>query len=129
MSILLKAALIATIATLAPVHGTMGAALCLIVLDLITGVLAARKRGDPITSCGLRRTVSKIVVYELGIITGYVIQHYLLADELPVIKLISSAIAMVEATSILENLNTINGSPIFNRILAMLGSKNEEDGK
>lgn len=107
----------------------MGTALAMVLIDCASGIWAAHKRGEPITSAGLRRTFTKMVVYEMGIITAFLAEHYLLSDALPLIKLAGAAIALVEMKSVVENLNTINGSPIFVTLITALGSKNDEPPK
>lgn len=123
----LKAAAIAAFALLTPIHAIMATTLALIVLDLILGVWAAYKRKEPITSAALRRTVTKIMVYELGVIVAFLGEHFLLADSVPLIKLAGAAIALVEVKSCIENLNEVNGSPVFASLIQTLGSKNDEE--
>lgn len=123
----IKAVLTAAFAILAPVHTIMATSLALIVIDLILGIWGAVKRKETITSAALRRTVTKFMVYQMAIITAFLCEHYLLVDTIPVIKLVSAAIALVECASILENLNEINGSPIFKSIISSLGSKNDKE--
>lgn len=125
----LKALAIALFAILAPIHAVMATALALVILDLILGVWAAVKRKEAITSAALRRTVSKTIIYEVGIIAAFLAEHFLLGDGLPLIKLAGGAIALVEMKSIVENLNEINGSPIFASLVTALGSKNDTDAK
>lgn len=122
---LAKALAVALFAILAPIHAVMASVGALIVIDLVCGLLAARKRGEPITSSCLRRTVTKAVVYQVAIISGFLLQQYLIADFLPVAKLIASAIGIVEVKSILENLDEINGSSLFKALVQKLGSVND----
>jgi len=123
----IKVVSVALFVVLAPVHSVMATALALMVIDLFLGVWAANKRGDVITSAGLRRTLTKLVVYELGVVVAFLGEHFLLSDEVPLVKLAGAAIAMVELKSIVENLNEINGSPIFSALISALGSKNDTD--
>lgn len=125
----LKALSLSILALLAPIHAVMATAGGLILTDLLLGVLAAHKRGDLITSGALRRTVTKMVVYQCAIITGFFAEHYMMQDALPVVKLVASAIAMVELKSILENLDDLNGASVFKTVMAALGSKNDEKPK
>lgn len=125
----LKAAAVAVIAILAPIHSVMLTAGILIFLDLALGVAAARKRKEPITSAALRRTVTKIVVYQTAIITGFLCEKFLLSGSIPIVKLAAGAIGLVEMKSILENLDEINGAPVFKSIVNSLGSKNDESSK
>lgn len=123
----LKSIALSVVAIFAPIHTVMGAAILLIFIDLILGVWAAYKRGEIITSAGLRRTVTKMVVYEVGVIAAFLGEHYLLSDAIPLVKLAGAAIALVEMKSIMESLNDINGSPIFSTLIIALGSKNDSE--
>jgi len=122
---LIKALTLSLFAILAPVHAVMGAVGALIAIDLISGLVAARKRGEPVSSGCLRRTVTKAVVYQVAIISGFLLQQFLLSDFIPVAKLIASVIGIVEVKSILENLDEINGSSLFKSIVLKLGSTND----
>ena len=104
----LPAWLIAMVAIFAPEKAAICTALVLILIDLVTGVWAAKKRGEAITSSGLKTTIYKIVFYELDICLGFLAQTYLTGTVLPVCNLITSVIGLTEMTSILENLQTIN---------------------
>jgi len=118
--------LISLLAIFAPIKGILLVTGFLIAADLISGIIAAKKRGEAISSAGLRRTISKILVYNLAVISGFLVETYMISDLLPISKLISGVIAMVELKSILENLNSINGTDIFKTVLNSLGSKNAE---
>lgn len=120
---------ISAIAALAPIKPVMITVGVLIVSDLITGVWAARKRGESITSAALGRTISKMVVYQTAVVTGFLLQRYLLGDALPVVNVIGGVIGMVEFKSFIENANCIVDGDVFKEILRKLGSKNDDDLK
>jgi hypothetical protein len=124
---ILKAVCLSLIAILAPIHSVMITVGFLIFADLFTGVLAAVKRNEKVSSSALRRTISKMVIYQIAVISGFVCEVYLMNGLLPVSKLIATAIGLVELTSILENANTITGKDIFREILKRLGSKNDSN--
>lgn len=117
---------VAAIAALSPIHAVMLSVGFLILADLVTGIVAARKRGEKVRSAAMRRTISKILVYQLAVISGYLLEHYLMSDIMPVAKLVAGVIGMVEFKSILENSNTIVGTDIFKSILQKLGSENDK---
>lgn len=125
MKTLIEAIIISTIAVLAPVKATVVAVSVLIIADLILGVLAAKKRGEPITSAGLRRTITKFTVYNCAIIIAFILQTYLIGESLPAVKLISGIIGITEGKSLLESLDVIYGKPIFLTVVQKLGSKND----
>jgi len=114
------------IALFAPIHAMIIATGTLIVVDTFFGVWAAKKRGEEITSAGLRRTLTKMLVYQLTILTGFVVETWLISGMFPVSKLVAGVIGLVEFKSLLENVNTINGSPIFKDIITKLGSSNDK---
>lgn len=114
------------IALFAPIHVVLGVVLLLVLTDLLFGVVAAKKRGEKITSAGLRRTVSKIFVYEFVIGCAFLFQTYLLG--IPgdwVVKLIGGVIGVVEMKSLLEKANDILGNELFKIVIQKLGSKND----
>jgi hypothetical protein len=119
--------LISGIAVFDPIRGMIVVATLLIVTDWITGVLAARKKGQQITSAGHRRTISKFGIYLVAIGLGFLVEVYMIAEIIPISKLIAGAVSIVELKSILENLDVINGSSLFKSIIKKLGSVNDSE--
>jgi phage-related holin len=116
-------------AIFAPTKPLLLAVGTLIVIDTITGVLAARKRGENFSSSALRRTISKMLVYQTAILTGFLLEKYLV-DFVAVSKIVAASTGIVEFTSIVENLSTLHGKPILQDVIKKLGSKNDtEDPK
>lgn len=122
----LKALFITLVAVFAPIQGIVLTTFILILADLFFGVWAAKKRGEPITSAALRRTVSKFFVYESVIAVSYLGEHYLLDGLMPVTKLVAGVIGMVELTSVLENVQGATGLDL-GHVIRLLGSKNDKD--
>lgn len=112
-------------AVFAPAKGMLISALCLIAVDLITGIMAAKKQGTPVTSAGLRRTVSKLLVYEIAIALAYIAQHYLMNDMVPAASIVSGFVGITELTSCYENMNTIGGNDLLKKVIDKLGSSNQ----
>ena len=122
----LEAFILAVVTVFAPAKTALIAALALVFFDFVTGVLAARKRKEKITSAGFKRTVGKMVLYEMALCMAFLAQEFLLGDDVPAFKLISTMIGLVELKSILENLDTINGKPVFRAILKKITQKQAE---
>jgi Na+/H+ antiporter NhaD/arsenite permease-like protein len=122
----LEALLAILVATFAPIKAVIVITGVLILADTITGMLAARKRGEKISSAGLRRTVTKSLVYLSAVCLGFLVEHYMIEDFLPISKIISGVISIVELKSILENLDSINGSSLFKTVIERLGSVNDK---
>lgn len=116
--------LLVIISLLAPIKATLLTCGGLIVSDMITGMLAAKKRNEKIQSAEMRRSISKFVVYQIAIISGFLLETYMLENLLPVSKIVAGVIGMVEFKSILENVSTIVGQDILKMVLDKLGSKN-----
>ena len=117
-------ALLVLAATLAPIKALLIACGVIIAADMITGMMAAKKRGEKIESAEMRRSLSKMVVYQIAIISGFVLQTYMLEDLIPVAKVVGGVIGMVEFKSILENVSTNAGQDILQLVIDKLGSKN-----
>jgi hypothetical protein len=113
---------IVTIALLTPVQPLMLATGFLIFIDLITGIASAIKRKDKITSYKLKRTLAKILWYNIAIISAFVIEHFMI-PEIPFIKGAGAMIALIEGKSVFENLHAITGIDFAKAILDKLQGK------
>jgi Bacteriophage holin family len=120
---------LAAVAALAPIQAVLISVGVLIVADLFTGMLAAHKRGEKLASAAMRRTVSKLLIYQTAVITGFLLETYLLSSLVPVSKIVAGAIGLVEFKSILENCNAALGQDIFQTVLLKLGSDNDPRNK
>lgn len=120
-----EAVLASVVAIFAPIHAIILITGLLIAVDTISGIIAAYKRGEKINSSGLRRTVTKSCVYLTAVCLGFLVEHYMIDDFFPLSKIIAGAISFVELKSILENLDSINGSSVFKAVIEKLGSIND----
>lgn len=116
--------LIAAYAVLAPIHATLVVVGILIFGDMILGVWAASKTGEPIRSARLRDTVSKLLIYHMALVLGFLVEIYLFHGFMPVVKITAATIGLVEIKSVFENAGLILGKPLFKEIIKKLGSKN-----
>jgi len=121
----LQPALISILAVFAPIKGTIITVGVVIIVDLITGILAARKRGEKITSAALRRTVSKALIYQTAVLTGFLVEKFLINDLFPITQVAAGLIGSAESLSIYENLNTLSDNKIFKVLVDKLGSVND----
>lgn len=125
----LISASLSVLAMFAPAKELFVATGILIVADLVTGLMAAHKLQQPITSAGLRRTVSKFVIYNVAVGCAFLVQKHLMGDLVPVSNIVSSAIGLTELKSILENVDKIRGGSLFKEIINKLGSVNDKPQK
>lgn len=117
--------MLVAVAALSPIHSVMITVGILISMDLVTGLWAAYKKSEIITSAALRRTVSKFVIYQIAVISAFIVQKYMLADLMPASNIVAGVIGMVELKSVLENASKILGGDVFKLILEKLGSQND----
>lgn len=120
----LQGLLVSALAALAPIKAVIITVGILILADLFTGVLASLKRNERITSAKLRNSITKCLVYQIAVITGFLVQVHLLQNFIPIVNIVASLVGLTELTSVYENLNVIHGGNIFKRILTQLGSTN-----
>jgi phage-related holin len=111
----------------APIKALFLVAGFLIFADLLTGIIAAHKRGEKVKSSAMRRTITKCFVYQSAILIGFLIEQFMLDGFIPVSKIAAGLISVVEGKSIFENLDSINGSPVFKALVVKLGSVNDID--
>ena len=102
---------LAGLAWLAPIHALMGLVGLLIGIDFVLGIAAAHKRGEPLTSKAMGRTVYKTLGYQLAVITGFALES-LVPGGLPIAKLCASVIGLTEAKSIVESVKDLTGTDL-----------------
>lgn len=105
---------------LSPIRSALLTIAALVVLDLITGVWAARKRGEAITSLGFRRTTVKVFVYMGALVLGFVVEKNLLAGAIPLTQIIGGWVGLTELKSNAENLHDVTGLDIWQALLDRL---------
>jgi hypothetical protein len=105
-----------------PIKGLLALTGLLIALDFITGIVAAKKRGETIQSSRMKHTAVKCFTYQMAILTGFIIEQKFI-PELPVVRLVSAVIGMTELKSILENLESLSGVSFVSLITEKLGGE------
>lgn len=108
--------LISVVAVFATIHPLVVVVSMLIVSDTITGILAAHKRGEKITSQGFSRTIYKLFIYNLAIVLGFLMEKFVLLEVVPVVKAIVLVIGVTEFKSFLENFESITGINLLDKL-------------
>lgn len=91
----------------------------LVVLDFITGVMAAGKRGEALRSRGFYRTVQKWVLYTAAILLSKGMDEIYFTPygyNFNLTWIVATFIALTEFKSNLENISYITGTDIWNQI-------------
>lgn len=107
-----------------PIHQMMIATGVLIAIDTFTGIYRSVHVGEKITSRGFRRTISKLVLFQIAIITAFVLEKFLLGG-FPATNVVAGVIGLSETKSILENVSTITGLDFWSAVLEKLNGKKE----
>lgn len=97
---------------LLPIAHFIGIGILLVTSDWVTGVWAAMRREEKITSKGLRRTVEKIFLYSLAILLVMVVESAFFHTHI-LTAAVALYISLVELFSNLENISDITGSNII----------------
>lgn len=107
-----KALAISTLALFAPLKGMIIAAFAMVTVDLVTGLMRAHAQKEPVQSSGLRRTIVKLVAYELSIVLAFICERWLTGDLLPLTKMAAGAVGLVELLSVMENINILSNGAL-----------------
>ena len=107
---LLGATFGALLSFITPVAPFFWLAVGLVLLDTITGMIAAKRRKEKINSKGFSRLLSKIIVYMASIMACRGVEQVLLIPN--VTYLAVGAIALTELMSVLENTRVVSGANI-----------------
>jgi len=97
------------------ITGALVAVGFLVMADTFTGVWAAFKRKEIISSRRLGGIIPKLILYPLAIIIAKVARDYL-SEDIPWVYVTTGIIAAVEVRSNFENIGDILGFNLWNRI-------------
>ena len=109
-----------------PVLPFLALAFVLILFDLYTGIKAAKIKGTPITSSGIKRTIEKITLYfayililegiKIVFFSGFSGDYIGWIAEMPITYIGSFVIILAEMKSADENFKVIRGYSIYDKI-------------
>ena len=85
----------------------------LLFIDFLTGVWKAKKQGESITSKRMADSITKVILYTVGIIVTYVLQHHIGKDMVNIMFLFGALICTRETKSIMENIEIITKTKIW----------------
>jgi phage-related holin len=106
---------IAFLSFLSPIVPLFASVSLLIATDFIFGVYRAHKLGT-LSSRKMGHTISKVLLYNLAVLTVYMIEKYVLQGDVPYSKIIVGVIAMVELKSIDESFKMLFGYSIYEKV-------------
>lgn len=120
------AAVGAFLSFMAPVWSFVFMALVLVIVDMITGVRAAKKRGEKIKSRGLYRGIEKFALYFVAITVAQQMQMTFFPS-VPVTHVVAFGICVTEFFSMVENVETVTGVNILRRLKKIIPGIEEQE--
>ena len=104
-----------------PIQAAMAGCGVLIIIDAITGIIASKVKGNKIESHKLKDTFIKMFLYQIGIITGHLIEVYIF-EGISFTKIILSSISVIEFYSVLENISSATGTDLLSTVKEKMSS-------
>jgi hypothetical protein len=71
-------------------------------------------------------SVTKMLLYQLAIVSGFLIETYIIEQLIPITKLIATVIAIIEFKSIVESIEAVTGKDLWGKIKTLIGRKSED---
>lgn len=102
-----------------PIKGFLIITIALVACDLVTGIMAAIKRGEKPSSKGIRTTVHKMTAYFIAILLAEGIR-VVFVPEISIPYFVAFIIAVAEFKSNIENIEQITNISIWAQIKAKL---------
>lgn len=121
-----KVWLFASLAVFLPIKELMLTIGFLVSADLVVGVWKAIKTGQRIRSRRMSDTVTKLLLYQLAIMSGFLIETFIISELIPVTKLIATVVAIIEFKSIIESIEAVTGKDLWSKIKTIIGRKSED---
>ena len=121
-----KVWLFASLAVFLPIKELMLTIGFLVSADLVVGLWKAIKTGQRIRSRRMSDTVTKLLLYQLAIMSGFLIETFIISELIPITKLIATVIAIIEFKSIVESIEAVTGKDLWSKIKTIIGRKSED---
>jgi hypothetical protein len=121
-----KVWLFASLAVFLPIKELMLTIGFLVSADLVVGIWKAIKTGQRIRSRRMSDTVTKLLLYQLAIMSGFVIETFIISELIPITKLIATVVAIIEFKSIIESIESVTGKDLWSKIKTIIGRKSED---
>ena len=121
-----KVWLFASLAVFLPIKELMLTIGFLVSADLIVGIWKAIKTKQRIRSRRMSDTVTKLLLYQLAIMSGFLIETFIINELIPITKLIATVVAIIEFKSIVESIEAVTGKGLWSKIKTIIGRKSED---
>lgn len=114
---------LAALAYFSPLYEMFIVLMLFVLADLVTGIVASRKRGIPRSSRRLRKSTAKLVNYIMAMILAFAAERAFGVEWFVAHRAIGAFICAVEMLSILENMAVITEHPVFMAIVRWFRGK------
>ena len=94
--------------------------------DMVVGIWKALKLKQRIRSRRMSDTITKLLLYQIAIMSGFLIETFIIAELIPITKLVATVIAVIEFKSIIESIESVTGKDLWSRIKTIIGRKSED---
>ena len=118
--------LLASLAVFLPIKELMLTIGFLVAADMVVGIWKALKLKQRIRSRRMSDTITKLLLYQIAIMSGFLIESFIIAELIPITKLVATVIAVIEFKSIIESIESVTGKDLWSRIKTIIGRKSED---
>ena len=118
--------LLALITIFLPIKELMITIGFLVGADMAVGIWKAIKLRIKIRSRRMSDSITKMLLYQLAIVSGFLIETYIIEGLIPITKLIATVVAVIEFKSIIESIEAVTGKDLWRNIKTLIGRKNED---
>jgi hypothetical protein len=118
--------LLASLAVFLPIKELMLTIGFLVGADMVVGIWKALKLKQRIRSRRMSDTITKLLLYQIAIMSGFLIETFIISELIPITKLVATVIAVIEFKSIIESIESVTGKDLWSKIKAIVGRKSED---
>jgi hypothetical protein len=118
--------LLASLAVFLPIKELMLTIGFLVAADMVVGIWKALKLKQRIRSRRMSDTITKLLLYQIAIMSGFLIETFIISELIPITKLVATVIAVIEFKSIIESIESVTGKDLWSRIKTIIGRKSED---
>lgn len=116
--------LIVVIGVLSPVIPILLTVGFLVIADFLFALYKAYKLNEPITSRKMGNTISKMTLYTIAILSVFFLEVYILDKVLPITKIASGLICVVEFKSLDESFKKLFNWSLWDKMKSLLDRGN-----
>jgi hypothetical protein len=117
---------LASLAVFLPIKELMLTIGFLVAADMVVGIWKALKLKQRIRSRRMSDTVTKLLLYQIAIMSGFLIETFIISELIPITKLVATVIAVIEFKSIIESIESVTGKDLWSKIKTIIGRKSED---